>query len=637
MKRLLIPLAAAAILACVATGASAESIPAPRDAPYPGTLQLEVDATDLDHRIFHVRETVPVAAGGPLVLLYPKWLPGNHSTTGPVELLAGLIITAHPGGTRIEWRRDPESMHAFHVDVPAGATELALSFEFITPTAAEQGRRVVTPDMLGLHWEKALLYPAGHYARQITVEPSIKLPAGWEFATALDGAIRTGDTVRFAPVKLDQLGDSPLYAGRYYQRHDLDTNPKAPVRLHVFADRPAELAAKPEQIAAHGKMVREALALFGSRHYAHYDFLLAISDNLSGIGLEHHQSSENAVGLGYFLDWDATASGRDLLPHEMEHSWNGKFRRPADLWTPGYDVPMHNSLLWVYEGMTEFWGVVLATRSGLWTPEYTRDVLAQYAATFDAGRAGRQWRNLQDTTNQPIIAYQVPQSYASWQRSVDYYTEGVFLWLDADTKLREATRGKRSLDDFARSFFGVNDGELGPVTYTRDDVVRTLSEVSPGDWDAFLQERVEGHGPRAPLDGLERGGWRLVYTDQPSTFSTGVDKANKRASFSFSLGLTVADSDGKITDVVWGSPAFAAGLAPGMILLAVNGRAWSGDVLKEAIVAAQGGRGTIDLLVRNFDTFQTSRLPYHDGLRYPHLARIAGTPDRLGELLKPRT
>jgi len=285
MKRPLVQLATALAFACSAVGAAAEPIPVPQDVPYPGTVRLEVDATDLDHRIFQVRETLPVDAPGPRVLLYPKWLPGNHSTTGPVELLAGLTITAGPGGPRIEWRRDPETMHAFHVDVPEGVAELVLSFQFITPTAAGQGRRVMTPDLLGLHWEKALLYPAGHYARQITIEPSVRLPAGWEFASALDGATRSGDTVRFSPVRLDQLGDSPLYSGRYYQRYDLYTNPRAPVRLNVFADRPAELEAKPGQLEAHRAMVREEIALFGSRHYAHYDFLLAITDNLGGIGL----------------------------------------------------------------------------------------------------------------------------------------------------------------------------------------------------------------------------------------------------------------------------------------------------------------------------------------------------------------
>lgn len=619
---------------CVESRVRAEPLPPPLDVPYAGTLQLDVDATDLDHRVFQVIERVPVAGAGPMVLLYPKWLPGNHSTTGQVELLAGLVIRAGAEGARIEWRRDPETMHAFHVDVPAGVNELLLEFQFITPTSAAQGRRVMTPDLFGLHWEKALLYPAGHYARQVTVKPSIRLPAGWQFATALDGAERSGDVVQFTPVPLEKLVDSPLYAGRYYRRVELDADPRAPVRLNIFADRPSELEAKPEQIDAHRNMVREEVALFGSRHYAHYDFLLAISNNLTGIGLEHHESSENGVDTGYFTDWDGAAAGRDLLPHEMEHSWNGKFRRPADLWTPSFEVPMHDDLLWVYEGMAEFWGMVLATRSGLWSPEFARDALAQYAATYELGRVGRLWRNLQDTTSQPIIAYRTPPSYPSWQRGKDYYTEGAFLWLDVDSKIRELTRGRRSLDDFARRFFGMQDGELGPVTYTYDDVVRTLGDVAANDWSTFLKARVDGHGPGAPLDGLTRGGWRLVYTDQPSAFASGVDKGLGQMSYGFSLGLTVSSKDGAISEVVWGSPAFAAGLAPGMTLLAVNGRALSAEVLKDAVVAAVSSPVPLELLVRNYDTYQTARVDYHGGLRYPHLERIEGTPDRLGDLLK---
>ena len=628
---------AVAFLALAVISARADGIPAPRDVPYPAPVRLEVVATDLDHRIFQVNETIPVAGAGPLVLLYPKWLPGNHSTTGPVDLLAGLTITAGKGGPRVEWRRDPVEMHAFHVDVPVGTSALELSFQYITPNVEQQGRRVMTPDSLGLQWEKTLLYPAGHYARQITFEPSVKLPAGWQCASALDGAQRTGDTVRFAPVSLEMLVDSPLYAGRYYKRFDLDTNPKAPVQLHVFADRPAELEAKPEQIDAHKKMVREALALFDSHHYRHYDFLLAISENRTRIGLEHHQSSENTVGLGYFADWDGTAAGRDLLAHEMVHSWNGKFRRPADLWTPSYEVPMQSSLLWVYEGMTEFWGLVLATRSGLWTPEFARDALAHYAAVFDSARPGRSWRNLQDTTNQPIIAYQTPQSYPSWQRSVDYYNEGALLWLDADMKLRELTRGRKSLDDFARRFFGDADGQLGPVTYTYDDIVRTLGDVAASDWDAFVRQRTEGHGPGAPLGGLEKSGWRLTFKDKPSAFTANLEKAGKQTGFSYSLGLSVSNKDGKITDVRWNSPAFKAGVAPGMTLLAVNGRAWTADVLKEAIVAAKSAQGTVDLLLRQDDSFRTVQIDYHDGLRYPHLERIEAREDRLSALLRPRT
>ena len=610
-------------------------IPAPQDVPYPGVIQLHVDATDLDHRVFRVRESIPVAAPGRTTLLYPKWLPGNHSTTGPIDKLAGLVIHGNTG-ERLEWQRDPVEMYAFHVDVPAGVTQLELEFQFLTPTDTSQWRVVMTPDLLGLQWEKALLYPAGYYARQIPVEATIRLPAGWQFASALRGAYRAGDTVRFSTVPLETLVDSPLFAGSYYRRVELDTSAKGPVRLNVFADAPEELQATDEQLERHRRVVREAVDLFGGRHFQEYDFLLAISDHFTGIGLEHHQSSENTVGLGYFADWDGTATGRDILAHEMVHSWNGKFRRPADLWTPSYEVPMQTSLLWVYEGMTEFWGLVLATRSGLWTPEFARDALAHYAAVFDRGRAGRSWRNLQDTTNQPIIAYRTPQDYPSWQRNVDYYTEGTLLWLDADMKLRELTRGKRSLDDFARRFFGIDDGQLGPVTYTYDDVVRTLGEVAASDWNAFLRQRTEGHGPGAPLDGLEKSGWRLTFTDKPSAFTTNVDKAGKRAGFSFSLGLSVSNKDGKIVDVLWDSPAFKAGVAPGMTLLAANGRAWTADVLKEAIVTAKSTQGTIDLLLRQDDLFRTVQIDYHDGLRYPHLERIEGREDRLSVLLRPR-
>jgi len=628
---------ALAWVACLVSLSSwAEPIPAPRDVPYPGTVQLVVDATDTDHRVFQVRESVPVAPG-PVVLLYPKWLPGNHSTTGNVELLAGLVVTGQPGARRLDWRRDAENMHAFHLDVPAGVSSLDLQFQFLTPMLDEQGRRSVTPDLLRVHWEKALLYPAGYYARQIPFAASVRLPAGWSYASALDGAQRAGDTVTFAPVALEMLVDSPLYAGRYYRRYDLDTDARAPVRLNVFAERASELEASASQVAAHQRLVREELALFGSRHFRHYDFLLAISDNLSGIGLEHHQSSENGVGTGYFSDWTGTAAGRDLLAHEMEHSWNGKFRRPADLATPSYDVPMRSSLLWVYEGMTEFWGAVLATRAGLWSQDYARDVLANYAAAYDLGRPGREWRNLQDTTQQPIIAYRTPQTWPSWQRGKDYYTEGLFLWLDVETRLREVTRGRRSLDDFARRFFGVQDGELGPLTYTRADVVATLGELAPLDWDAFLRERVEGHGPGAPLDGLARGGWKLVYTENPSSYAMAQAASSKQANFAWSLGLVVDNADGRIAEVLWNSPAYRAGLAPGMQLLAIGNRAWSQDLLKEAIQAARGGQGTIDLLVRNVDTFQTARIDYHGGLRYPHLQRIEGTPDRLAELFAPRT
>lgn len=616
--------------------AAAPTIPVPMDVDYPGIIQLRIDATDLEHRVFRITQTLPVPAPGPLTLLYPRWLPGNHSTTGPIEMFAGLQVRSDDG-TRVTWQRDPVRTYAFHLVVPAAAKQLELQFEFVTPLDPDQGRVVMTPDLLGLQWEKALLYPAGHYSSRITYEPSVKLPVGWEYATALEGARRQGDTVQFAAVSLEHLVDSPLFAGPHARRVDLDHDAQAPVRLNIFADRATELAASDEQVEHHRRVVREALALFGSRHYRHYDFLLGLSDHFSGIGLEHHQSSENAVRTGYFTDWaGSTAPSRDLLPHEMVHSWNGKFRRPADLWTPSYEVPMGSSLLWVYEGMTEYLGFVLAARSGLWNPQYTRNMLAQYGAVYDTGRAGRTWRNLQDTTQQPVILYRGAQSFPSWQRSKDYYTEGALLWLDVDTKIRELSQGRRSLDDFARRFFGVEDGRIEPLTYTFEDVVATLAAVAPFDWTPFLRERLDGHGPGAPLDGLARAGWRIAYGEEPSEVTRNIDSANDSDSFLFSLGLTVGKA-GKLADVYWDSPAFKSGLAPGMSLVAVNGRAFSAALLRDAIKAAQAdANARIDLIVRSADTYRTVSLDYHGGLRYPQLERIEGTPDRLSAILKAR-
>ncbi len=616
--------------------ATGEPIPAPRDVPYPGVIQLQVDATDLDHRVFRVKESIPVAGPGRTTLFYPKWLPGNHSPTGPIDKLAGLVIHGN-NGARLEWQRDPVEMYAFHVDVPAGVTQLDLQFEYVTPTDTSQWRVVMTPDLLGLQWEKALLYPAGYYARRIPVDASIQLPAGWQFATALRGASRTGDSVRFATTPLETLVDSPLFAGPHYRRVELDSSLQGPVRLNIFADSAEELQATDDQLEKHRRVVHEAIALFGSRHFRQYDFLLAISDHFTGIGLEHHESSENGVGLGYFTDWGGNGNGRDLLPHEMTHSWNGKFRRPADLWTPSYEVPMGPGLLWVYEGMTEYFGVVLAGRSGLWSPELTRDILARYAAHHDLGRAGRQWRNLQDTTQQPILNYRGRQSFDSWQRGKDYYTEGIFVWLDVDTKIRELTRGRRSLDDFARAFYGVEDGRIEPLTYTFDDVVATLNSVVPHDWATLLRSRLDGHGPQAPLAGLERSGWRLVFRDEPTPSIKESNAADSTQNFFYSLGMNLG-KDGKVGEVFWDSIAFKAGVAPGMFVVAVNGKAYTHGRLQDALQAAKSDPTLLtELLLRSADTFRTVSLDYHEGLRYPHLERIAKTPDLLSSILQPRT
>jgi predicted metalloprotease with PDZ domain len=607
-------------------------IPAPQDRPYPGVIHLAVDATDTAHRVFGVHETIPVPAAGPLVLLYPEWIPGHHTDNGPVQELAGLVL--HAGGARLAWTRDPVDVFAVHVNVPAGATSVDADFQWLSPVETRVGRITMTPEMLDLQWNAAVLYPAGYYSRQITVAPSVHVPDGWQIATALDAESATGGTTVFKPVPFNTLVDSPLYAGRYFKRFDLDPGGAAPVWLDVVADTPDELVAPAAAVTAHRALVQQAYALFGAHHYDHYDFLLSLSDEMGGIGLEHHRSSEDGTAGDYFTNWAGDFSGRDLLAHEYTHSWNGKFRRPADLWTPNFDVPMRDSLLWVYEGQTQYWGFVLAARSGLWTRQQTLDALASVAATYDH-RVGRTWRQLEDTTNDPIIANRRPQSWRSWQRSEDYYSEGQLVWLDADTRIRELSHGTKSLDDFARAFFGVDNGSYVTETYTFDDIVRTLNQVEPDDWATFLTSRLESHDPAAPLDGITRGGYRLVYTATPSAYWRANETRRKITDLTFSIGLTASDS-GTLTDVLWDGPAFKAGLTDGWRILRVGGAPYTPDRLEAVVAAARNTAAPIELAVRWGDRDQTVRIDYHGGLRYPHLERVASTPARLDEILAPR-
>jgi predicted metalloprotease with PDZ domain len=607
--------------------------PKPQDIPYDGTITLRVDASDVTRRLFRVHETIPVKPGE-LVLQYAKWLPGNHAPHGPIDQLAGLLISA--GGKAVEWLRDPLDVYSFDVTVPKDVSTLEIELQFASPETSAQGRITMTSAILGVQWEKMLLYPAGHYMSQIRFDPSVTLPPGWQFACALDGAQRDGQTVRFNTVPLNTLIDSPLFAGVYFKRVQLDGSAKPPVYLNVVADSPDELDISPAALAAHRKLVTEATELFGSRHFDHYDFLLAISDTFGGIGLEHHRSSEDGTGLGYFEQWDRTAERRDLLPHEFTHSWNGKFRRPADLWTPTLNVPMQDSLLWVYEGQTQYWGIVLAARSGLWSSELARGALGWMAATFQDQRPGRSWRNLQDTTNQPIISPRHPQSYVSWQRTEDYYREGALLWLEVDTRLRARSAGRHSLDDFAREFFGVRDGSYVTMTYTFADVAKALNDVVAGDWSEYLRTRLDTHRNTTMEAALADTGWRLVFRDTPPTFLQRAQDANEIVDRTFSIGLAI-DKESKISQVIWDSPAFKAGLTLGTTVVAVNGRAYKSDLLDQAIRDAQDPAKPVELLVRDFDRYRTVRLDYTGGQRYPDLERVAGTPDRLSDILRPRT
>ena len=641
---------------------SAGSVLRPQDTAYPGTIALHVDVTDLDHHLFSIHETIPVQAG-PVTLLYPEWLPGNHAPRGPIDELSGLIMTAN--GKRLDWSRDPFNIYAFRVQVPAGVNHLEVEFQYTSPLTASEGRITVTPDIVGLQWNAVVLYPAGYYASRITYAPELVLPQGWEFGSALDVDSQHGNTVTFKHVSLEMLVDSPVFAGRYFRSVILDpapaTGPAAPpgrpapkhsllgnsappavsgatVRLDIVADSAASLDMRPEQLAAHRKLVQESFALFGSRHFDHYDLLLALSDQFGEIGLEHHRSSENRRPPGYFYDWDKEGPGRSILPHEFTHSWNGKYRRPAGLATPNFNVPMQDSLLWVYEGLTEYLQTVLAARSGLWTADYARQVWAYTAANMDHNRPGRSWRDVEDTTYQPIITARRPLAWQSWERTEDYYPEGSLIWLDVDTKIRELSADRLSLDDFAHAFFGGSNGTLGPVLYTFADVVKALNAVAPFEWDKFLNQRLHSHGPGASLDGVTRGGWKLVYTEAPTDYLRQLEDLRKTADFMFTLGLDVSVREpGQLIEVLWGSPAYDADLTVGTVIVAVNGREYRPERLREAITTAHNAHASIELIVRNLDRYRVVKIPYYDGLKYPRLERVDRTADRLSAITKPRT
>jgi predicted metalloprotease with PDZ domain len=610
----------------------AQEVPQPVDTNYPGIIELRVDATNLAQKIFKVHERIP-ARPGPITLLYPQWLLGAHSPAdGSLAQFAGLILSADQH--RVEWRRDPLDMHAFHATVPAGATALEADFEFLSPLEGSEGAIVMTPEMLAVHWEALLLYPGGYYAHGVMVQPSVVFPANWQFAGALEQTGHAGAEARFKAVNLEELIDSPLYAGAHFKRIDLDPGGKVPVFLDLVADDPENLHASPKQIDAHRALVQQAYRLFGSQHYDHYDFLMALSDEFSFSGLEHHQSGENGVRANYFSDWDHQQSWRsNLVSHEFTHSWDGKFRRPADQLTANFNLPMQDSLLWVYEGATSYWGHVLGARSGLVEASQMREGLAATAALYD-NRVGRSWRSLADTTNEPIINRRRPLGWMSYQRAEDYYSEGELIWLDVDTKIRELSGEQRSLDDWARGFFGVQNGRRQPLGYTFKDVVESLNAVQPFDWQAFLSARLDGHGPGAPLAGIARAGWKLVYGDTPTEFFKDLEGYRKVSDFYYSIGITL-DGNGRITDVLWHSAAFKAGLSQGFTVIAVNGKAYKPELLRGAIGAAKIEHQPIELLLKQAERYQTTRIEYFDGLKYPRLERIAGAPDRLEAIFRP--
>ena len=604
-------------------------------------IVLSVDATEAPRHLFHARMTIP-AQPGPLTLVYPKWMPGEHGPTGPVVDIVGLRLTA--GGQPLAWRREPTDMFLYNVKVPAGAAAVEAELDFVTPSATEgfSGGASASSNLLVLSWNQVLLYPAGPNADDITFRADLRLPDGWKYGSALiedsgatSGAASGTGPIRFKPVSLTTLVDSPLLAGAFFRTVPLSpAGDKRPAFLHLAAESEAALQAKPEVIDHYKRLVAEAITLFGARHYNQYHFLFTLSDRVAHFGLEHHESSDDRIAERGIVDDDVRVINADLLAHEMVHSWNAKYRRPAGLITNDYRQAIDSNMLWVYEGLTNYLGDILAARSGLWTPEQFRDFLAWSAATLD-NRPGREWRPLVDTATAAQILYGAADSWDSMRRSVDFYTEGTLIWLEADTIIRKATGGKKTLDDFCRLFHGGADSSPEVRPYTDADVYAALNQVAPYDWKGFFDERVQRVRARAPLGGIEAGGWRLTYGPDKTPLQKSHETVDDITDVRFALGFTV-NKDTSLKDVLGGSPAAKAGLAPGMKVIAVNGRRFSRQVLEDALTLGKDGKAPIEILAENSDFFRTYRIDYNGGPRSPKLEKVAGQDDVLTEIISPK-
>jgi predicted metalloprotease with PDZ domain len=598
-------------------------------------IRIAVDLRDATKYIFHATLEFPVKSGA-LTLVYPKWIPGDHAPTGPIQDLTGLKF--HGGGKEIAWVRDDVDMYAFHCDVPAGVETLEVSLDYLSPNTAQSAwqNSAATSQLAVLNWNLVLLYPQGSRSDDLTYEASLRLPAGWKYGTALPIARDSADKIEFQAASLTTLVDSPVITGAHLRTIELSKGEQPEHRIHIAADSAAANEATPEQVQHLRQLVAETGALFGARHYRRYDFLLSLTDNMHSDGVEHHESSDNRVGERMLRDPMVFETQMDLLPHEFFHSWNGKYRRPEGLATPDYQAPMKGALLWVYEGLTEYYGTMLAARSGFWTPEGLRETLAWQAAYLNE-RPGRSWRNLQDTAIAAQVLYGARQEGSSWRRGVDYYEESTLIWLEADTILRGKTQGKRSLDDFCKKFHGGQNTPPKVVPYTFDDVVAAMQETAPYDWRAFFTERLNSHGPGAALGGLENSGWRLVFSETMNEHQRAEEIVGRMTDMQFSLGIVVHDPGGEnsdeVGDVIPGSPAAQAGIASGMKLVGVNGRRWTPEILREAVRRAKGGKEPMELLVENEEYFHNYRVDYHGGERYPHLERN-GKPDLLSEIAR---
>lgn len=603
------------------------ALPAPRDRSFDGSIALFVDATDADHQVFSLHETIPVQQSGDVVLLYPKWETASHAPTASVAELAGMVV--HVDGKRVEWRRDDVHMHAFHVTVPAGARSIAVDFQFLAPAR----ENLLRPDMVKVPWQRVLLYPAGWYVRDIPVRATLRLAAGLRPVTSLAFDANNAGVLTFEPVTLERLVDAPVYAARYMRRIPMGPAAAKPVQLDLLADAPDDLAITSSQVDAMKAMVAQTLKVFGPAPYRHYDAIVSLSDalNPSG-GIEHLEEGENMLPPTYFRDPGQQLDNLDLIAHELVHAWNGRWREPADLWSPTFNQPAMGSLLWVYEGQTEFWGRVLAARAGLRDRQQSLDKIA-LDADMVANFRGRSWKTLQDGSNDATYMAGHHVAWRDWQGRENYYPEGVLLWLDVEARLRELSGGRRGLDDFARRFFKADDGAATTRTYTFKDICDALNAVAPNDWSAFLTRHLRTHDTSEALAGLARAGWKLVYTDVPTeTFRQ--DEADAGASnLDDSLGLWI-DAKGEVRSVQWNGPVFRAGLSPGARVVKVNDEPFSTPVLLAAVATSASRPLRIEFEYGGRE--KAASIPYPGGLRYPHLERIAGTHDWLSPLLQAR-
>ena len=619
-------------LFCLATMLLASISVFGADAP---TIILSVDATDAPRKMFHAQMRIP-AKPGTLTLYYPKWIPGEHGPTGPITDLTGLKFTAH--GKPLTWRRDLLDGFTFHVDVPEGESEVTANLDYASPSSFEPGYSAglsATEKLYVVSWNTLLLYPAGYGSDQLTYSASLRVPAGWKFATSLHVTNQAGNDIHFAPVSLTMLVDGPILTGEYMKVVPLTAageNP--PAELDVAADSAAALDPPEEVWGNYRNLVKQAGILFGAHHYTNYHFLFTLSDHVAHFGLEHHESDDSRVDERSLIEEGGRKLMAGLLPHEYVHSWNGKYRRPFDLATPDYEQPMRTDLLWVYEGLTSYLGDMLAARSGLRTPALARDSLAGIGADLDH-RSGRVWRNLQDTADGVPDMQNAPKAWDDYRRGLDYYDEDVLNWLSVDVMIRQQSKGAKSLDDFCKLFHGAPSTPPMVKTYTFDDVVNALNQIAPYDWKAFWTERLTNHGPGAPLGGIEGSGWKLVYDDVPSELDRAGDRDDKSIGAHYTVGLWVG-SDGTVRDVVEGMVAAKAGIGPGMKIIAINGRKFSPDIWHDAIKAAKTSTSPIELIIENTDYFRVVKLDYHGGEKYPHLVRDETKPDLLTEIYRAK-